>query len=211
MPSTSEGDSRRDHWETVFREKRETEVSWFQERPQTSLDLIARTGLTRKARVVDVGGGASRLVDALASLGYEDVAVVDIAAAALAKARARLGEHGERVRWIQADVLGWVPDTTFDVWHDRAVFHFMVREEDRRAYRATLHRALARGGHAIVATFATNGPSTCSGLPVRRYEPDTLEAELGPELRLVESVREEHTTPAGKVQAFQFSRFVRTS
>lgn len=198
----------REHWEAVFREKREDEVSWFQERPRTSLDLLAKTGVPRDARIVDVGGGASRLVDALLEAGYRDVTVLDIAEAALAKARARVGD---RARWVASDVLAWSPETTFDVWHDRAVFHFMVRPEERDAYRATMLRALRRGGHAIVATFAANGPEKCSGLPVQRYEPEELAAALGPELRLVEHLHEEHFTPAGKRQAFQFSRFERVS
>ncbi|MBX3234273.1 MAG: class I SAM-dependent methyltransferase [Labilithrix sp.] len=199
-------EERREHWEKVFREKAEDDVSWFQERPRTSLELIARTGAGRSAKIVDVGGGASRLVDGLLEVGHRDVTVVDISEAALARSRARVAE---RVRWIVSDVLRWTPEVVFDVWHDRAVFHFMVRPEDREVYRATMLRALARGGHAIVATFAASGPERCSGLPVQRYEPEELAAELGPELRLVESLHEEHVTPAGKVQAFQFSRFRR--
>jgi len=204
-------DARRDHWEKVYRERREDEVSWFQDRPRTSLSLIARTGLDRSARIVDVGGGASRLVDALVDDDHRNVTVLDVAAAALAKGRGRLGDRADGVKWVVSDVLVWMPDTTFDVWHDRAVFHFMTRPEDRAAYLGTMRRALEPGGHAIIATFATNGPEKCSGLPVQRYEPEDLAAELGPAFRLVESLREEHTTPAGKMQAFQYSRFQRTS
>ena len=208
-PDSVSADARREHWQTVFREKAENEVSWFQESPATSLALVERTGVERSARIVDVGGGASRLVDGLLDAGYASVVVVDIAEAALAKARARLGARAERVRWIVSDLLQWVPDTTFDVWHDRAVFHFMVREEDRQTYLATLRRAVRPGGHAIIATFAENGPEKCSGLPVRRWAPADLASEVGPELRLVESLHEEHATPAGRMQAFQFSRFLR--
>jgi SAM-dependent methyltransferase len=211
MPQRESGDARRDHWETVFREKREDEVSWFQDRPSTSLALIARAAADRSARIVDVGGGASRLVDALLDDGYRNVAVLDVSDAALAKARARLGSRADLVQWVVSDLLVWVPDTTFDVWHDRAVFHFMTRPEERAAYLATMSRALEPGGHAIIATFATNGPEKCSGLPVRRYEPEGLAAELGSAFRLVESAREEHATPAGKMQAFQYSRFQRES
>lgn len=201
------GDERREHWEKVFREKREDEVSWFQEQPSQSLALIAKTNVGPTAKIVDVGGGASRLVDALLDAGYADLAVVDIAEAALAKARARLGPRAARVRWVASDITKWTPDTTFDVWHDRAVFHFMIRPEDRSAYLATMRRALAPNAHVIIATFASNGPEKCSGLPVQRYEPEALAAELGSEFRLVESVKDEHRTPAGKVQAFQYSRF----
>ncbi|MBS2011745.1 MAG: class I SAM-dependent methyltransferase [Deltaproteobacteria bacterium] len=202
-------EARREHWQTVFREKPEGEVSWFQERPGTSLELVARTGVERSARIVDVGGGASRLVDGLLDAGYEDVVVVDIAEAALAKAKARLGARAERVRWIVSDLLAWTPDTTFDVWHDRAVFHFMIEAEDRETYLTTMRRAVKPGGHVILATFAENGPEKCSGLPVHRYSPETLTAQLGPGFRLVESLHEEHATPAGRMQAFQFSRFQR--
>jgi len=200
---------RREHWEKIYGEKREDEVSWFQGRPSTSLDLIARTGAGPNARIVDVGGGASRLVDALLDAGYQDLVVLDIAAPALDRARKRLAANASRVKWVASDVARWEPGAPFDVWHDRAVFHFMVTPEDRRAYRATMLRALRPGGHAVIGTFASDGPEMCSGLPVQRYEPETLAAELGVDFRLVESIRQEHVTPGGKVQRFQFSRFVR--
>lgn len=199
---------RREHWETVYRTKDEDDVSWFQERPAMSLSLIEKCG-ARDAKILDVGGGASRLVDGLLDAGYTHVAVLDIAEAALAKARERLGERATGVRWIATDLLAWTPDDVFDVWHDRAVFHFMVRDEDRAAYLVTLRRALRIGGQAIIATFAENGPERCSGLPIQRWEPEALARELGPDFGLEESLREEHVTPAGKTQAFQFSRFVR--
>jgi cysteine desulfurase len=201
--------SLRDYWQGVYEQKGEEEVSWFQALPQTSLDLIARTGVAQDARIVDLGGGASRLVDALLASGFSRVTVVDIAAAALERARRRLGARASAVTWVASDVAAWTPGSTFDLWHDRAVFHFMVRDEDRNAYLATLRRALRSGGHAIIGTFASDGPERCSGLPVRRYEPEMVAAELGTGFRLVESVREEHVTPGGKVQRFQFSRFVR--
>lgn len=203
-------DSTREHWNKVYGEKREDEVSWFQVRPDASLDLIARTRVDPNAKIVEVGGGASRLVDALLDAGYRDVLVVDIAAPALTQAKARLGSSASRVKWLTSDVTRWEPDAPFDVWHDRAVFHFMVNPEERKAYRETMLRAVKRGGNVIIGTFASDGPERCSGLPVRRYEPNTIAAELGPDLELVESVREDHVTPGGKVQRFQFSRFVRT-
>jgi SAM-dependent methyltransferase len=203
------GDSKRGHWNAVYATKREDELSWFQARPTASLDLIARTGVGPNARIVDVGGGASRLVDALLDAGYQDLVVLDLADAALEKARARLARSASRVEWVTGDVARWEPAARVDVWHDRAVFHFMVSPEDREAYRATLRRALKPGGHVIIGTFASDGPERCSGLPVQRYEPDTLAAELGAGYRLVESLREEHATPGGKTQRFQFSRFAR--
>jgi SAM-dependent methyltransferase len=200
----------RDHWETVYQQKREDEVSWYQVRPATSLELLARTGVGRDARIVDLGGGASCLVDALLDSGFQHVTVVDIAAAALERARRRLGARASSVTWVPSDVAAWTPDTAFDVWHDRAVFHFMVRPGDRNAYIGTLRRALRPGGHAVIGTFASDGPERCSGLPVQRYEPETLAAELGTDFRLVDSAREEHVTPGGNIQRFQFSRFVRS-
>jgi SAM-dependent methyltransferase len=201
--------SLRDHWQNVYEQKGEDDVSWFQARPDISLALVMRTGVGRDARIVDVGGGASRLVDALLDSGVSGMTVVDIAAAALERARSRLGPRASAVTWVTSDVAHWKPDSTFDVWHDRAVFHFMVREDDRETYVATLRRALRPGGHAIIGTFASDGPERCSGLPVRRYEPETLAAELGTGFQLVDSVRDEHMTPGGKIQRFQFSRFVR--
>jgi 2-polyprenyl-3-methyl-5-hydroxy-6-metoxy-1,4-benzoquinol methylase len=197
------------HWERVYGEKEEASVSWFQERPKTSLDLIARTAVGLHARIIDVGGGASRLADALLESGHRDITVLDIAEAALAKSRARLASQAEDVSWIASDLRDWKPESSFDVWHDRAVFHFMVTDDDRRAYLSTLRQAVRHGGHVIIATFGANGPEKCSGLPVQRYEPEGLAAVLGSEFSLVESVREEHLTPAKKVQSFQFSRFSR--
>lgn len=208
-PHAAESNDRRGHWEHVFEEKNEAEVSWYQERPATSLDFIARTGARPNAKIVDVGGGASRLVDGLLDAGYQDVAVLDIAAAALTTARERLAERADRVQWIVSDVTQWQPEATFDVWHDRAVFHFMVRPEDRDAYLRTMRRALKPGGHTIIASFASNGPEKCSGLPVQRYEPETLAKVLGDDFRRAESMHEEHVTPAGKVQAFQYTLFER--
>jgi len=198
----------RAHWEDVWSRRAEDEVSWFELRPATSLRLVTRT-VGPDARLVDVGGGASRLVDGLLGAGFERISVLDIAGPALERAKQRLGGRASAVAWICADVTSWRPEHAFDLWHDRAVFHFMVRPEDRAAYLATLRRALRSGGHAIIGTFASDGPERCSGLPVRRYEPETLAAELGTGFRLLDGLHEEHVTPAGKVQRFQFSRLAR--
>jgi cysteine desulfurase len=206
------GEAKRDsraHWEDVYATRADEEVSWYQEHPRLSLELIARTGADRDARLVDVGGGSSRLVDALVDGGFRHLTVLDLSERALERARRRLGRRAEAVDWVATDVTAWTPRDRYDVWHDRAAFHFLVRPEQRRAYREVLRTALRPGGHAIIATFAADGPARCSGLPIERYEPETLAAELGPELRLVETAREEHVTPGGKVQRFQYSRFVR--
>jgi SAM-dependent methyltransferase len=197
-----------EHWQGVYSGKAEDQVSWYQASPATSLELISRAGVGRQARLVDVGGGASRLVDELLEAGYERLTVLDLAPAALELARARLGSRAARATWVAADVCAWEPAEPFDLWHDRAVFHFLVQPEQRAAYRERLRRALRGGGHAVLATFARDGPERCSGLPVERYDPETLARELGAGFTLVESRREEHVTPGGKVQRFQFSRFV---
>ena len=202
-------DPRQAHWDSVYTTKTAEEVSWFQARPGISLEFIERTGKGRDASIIDVGGGASRLIDALLDEGFQQVTVLDISPEALAQTKERLGERARPVTWITADIARWAPPTKFDIWHDRAVFHFLVKPEDREAYRETLAAALDRGGQAIMGTFASDGPERCSGLPVARYEPETLAAELGPRFRLVESAHEDHLTPSGKVQRFQFSRFVR--
>jgi len=148
-------------------------------------------------------------VDALLAAGWRDIAVLDIAGAALAKARVRLGPQGAGVDWIVADITAWQPRRRYDLWHDRAVFHFLASPGDRAAYKAALRSAIAPGGHVVIGSFALDGPERCSGLPVQRYSPETLSAELGPDYVLEQALQEDHHTPAGRVQHFQFSRFRR--
>ena len=200
---------RKAHWERVYATKAEAEVSWFQEDPRPSLEALARIGAGPGAAIIDVGGGSSRLVDRLVHEGFRDVTVLDVSAAALEAAKARLGEAANGVRWIVADATEWAPQRTFDVWHDRAAFHFLVDLDDQAAYVDRLRKALRRGGHAIIATFAPDGPERCSGLPVARHDAESLGAALGPEFVLVESRRHDHRTPSGAVQRFQFSVFRR--
>jgi SAM-dependent methyltransferase len=199
----------RAHWDAVYAKKAPDEVSWYQAKPETSLGLIAQAKKGLRARIIDVGGGASRLVDLLLDAGYEQPTVLDLSSVALEKARARLGNRASLVSWVVDDVTTWSTVGQFDIWHDRAVFHFLVSPEHRHSYVAAMTRALLQGGQAILGTFASDGPERCSGLPVSRYEPETLAAELGSRFHLVESLHEEHLTPSGKVQRFQFSRFVR--
>jgi SAM-dependent methyltransferase len=199
----------REHWDAVYASKSPDEVSWYQSRPETSAGLIARAQRGIEPGIIDVGGGASRLVDLLLDAGYRRLTVLDLSSVALEKARARLGGRSSLVTWLVEDVTTWTPGGPFDIWHDRAVFHFLVEPAQRASYVAAMTAALRPGGQAILGTFASDGPERCSGLPVARYEPDTLAAELGPGFRLAESLREDHLTPSGKVQRFQFSRFVR--
>ena len=201
--------SRQNHWEKVYTTKGESEVSWFQETPAPSLELIEFVGAIQNSAIIDIGGGASRLVDNLISRGYEDLTVLDLSDAALASARSRIGDKANRVTWITADVTAWEPSRTYDVWHDRAAFHFLTERNDQAAYVARLRRALRLGGHAIIATFALDGPERCSGLMVSRYDANALAATLGEGFDLIDTRRHDHTTPWGSLQKFQFSTFRR--
>lgn len=202
-------EARRRRWEQVHQTKGEAELSWTQTVPAASLELFEFIGARPTDRVIDVRGGSSRLVDALIDRGFRDVAVLDLSEAALSAARDRLGERGARARWIAADVTRWAPDGLYDLWHDRAAFHFLTDFEDRAAYVERLGHALRTGGHAIIATFAPDGPERCSGLPIVRYSPETLSETLGPEYDLLTSRRDIHVTPWGTAQSFQFSLFRR--
>lgn len=205
--------SRQAHWENVYTTKGENEVSWFQQSPAPSLELIVQAGATSNSAIIDIGGGASRLVDSLVEQGFEDVTVLDLSAAALTVARSRLESHlgasAEKVGWIVADVTTWKPARAYDIWHDRAAFHFLTDASDREAYIACLGSGLRIGGHAIIATFAPDGPEKCSGLPVSRYDSASLGQTLGAAFQLVDTQRHEHSTPWGARQAFQFSIFRR--
>ncbi len=197
------------HWESIYATKAEDELSWFQQSPELSLALIAAAGVGRKARLVDVGGGASRLVDALLDAGFKDLTVLDIAAPGLEQAEERLGERAGEVTWVVHDVTTWQPAVRFDLWHDRAVFHFLTDVDDRRTYLDVLRRALALGGHVILAAFGPDGPERCSGLPVVRYDAEAIAKELGGEFRLEEERAEAHQTPGGVTQAYRYFRFTR--
>lgn len=198
---------RQQHWDSIYATKAEDQVSWFQAEPAISVDLIRAAGGIESSAVVDIGGGASRLVDALLAAGYQDLTVLDLAAPALDQAKTRLGNAAAQVDWIVADVTKWDPPRHYDIWHDRAAFHFLTAAKDREAYVRTLRRAVRLGGHAIIATFAMDGPEKCSGLPIVRYDPEDLAATLGHDFRLIETRRHAHMTPFGTSQSFQFSLF----
>lgn len=189
------------HWDAAYTARGVQGASWYQAEASFSLELIDALGVTPDAAVVDVGGGASVFAERLAARGFRDVSVLDVSAEALAEARRRAGE-GAPIRWLREDLLTWRPERLFDVWHDRAVFHFLVAPADRDRYLATLRAALQPGGAVLLATFAADGPEKCSGLPTARYAASELAAVLGPEFELVEARREEHVTPAGAVQPF---------
>jgi 2-polyprenyl-3-methyl-5-hydroxy-6-metoxy-1,4-benzoquinol methylase len=197
------------HWENVYNSKGEQEVSWFQESPQPSIELIGLVGTRPNAEIIDIGGGTSRLVDSLLTQGFENLTVLDLSEAALDKTRSRVGNDARSVRWIVADVTSWKPDAKYDVWHDRAALHFLIEREEQRAYVDRLKEALRPGGYAIIGTFALDGPEKCSGLSVARQSSETIGALLGPDFQLVDARRHQHTTPWQSVQNFQFSTFRR--
>jgi 2-polyprenyl-3-methyl-5-hydroxy-6-metoxy-1,4-benzoquinol methylase len=199
----------RQHWEDLYNERGEFQVSWFEDAPTISLELLRGIGAAPGSRIIDIGGGAARLVDALVRMNYDAVTVLDVSAEALSIARARLGEQAASVTWITADVTQWQPRQNYDVWHDRAAFHFLTEAAERAAYVGCLTKALPPGGHAIIGTFATDGPERCSGLPVARYDAESLSCTLGRSFALIETRRHDHTTPTGGIQRFLFSVFRR--
>jgi ubiquinone/menaquinone biosynthesis C-methylase UbiE len=193
------------HWDRIYATRAADAVSWYQPHATRSLELIRSVARDPAARVIDVGGGASTLVDDLLASGMSDLTVLDISAAALQIAQRRLGEASQRVKWIEGDVnrVEFEP-AAYDVWHDRAVFHFLTDPADRAAYVAQVRRAVRRGGHVIVAAFGADGPQQCSGLPVVRYRPGQLHAQFGGQFELLGHCAEEHRTPAGSVQQFVY-------
>jgi SAM-dependent methyltransferase len=191
------------HWDTVYRTKAPDSVSWFQKDPVASLKMIAGAQLDPGASVIDVGGGTSFLADRLLDLGYRP-AVLDVSAVALEITKARLGSRGDRVEWFVEDVLGFDPPHRWDLWHDRAVFHFLTAETDRAAYWSVVRRSLAEAGTAVIATFGPNGPERCSGLPTVRYGPEELLDEAGEDFAIASTAVEAHTTPGGGSQEFVY-------
>lgn len=200
---------RKQHWENVYSTRSPLDVSWYQAEPRLSLELIAASGVGKDAAIIDVGGGASLLVDRLLELGFRNPAVLDLAGNALAHARRRLGAAAAAVEWYEEDVTRFAAPHRFDLWHDRAVFHFLTQPGDRENYVKALRRAVAPGGHVVMAAFALGGPTRCSNLDIVQYDAGKMQAELGAEFRLVEERSELHITPAAKEQLFGFFRFVR--
>ena len=191
------------HWDKLYTSKKPTEVSWHQTHLEKSLDLVRAAGVNESARIIDVGGGASTLVDDLLAAGFRHVTVLDIASTAIRNARERLGQRADEVAWLEADITRVeLQAHRYDVWHDRAVFHFLTDATDRRRYLETVNHAVKPGGHVIVATFGPHGPLQCSGLDIVRYSPEGLRREFGADYRLVQSVTEDHVTPAGRHQEF---------
>lgn len=199
-----------DHWDEVYGNKSPSTLSWYQASPELSLKLLDRVFVTDQRSLIDVGGGASTLVDALLERGWIDLTILDIAAPALEVAQHRLGKSAQSVDWTVADITSWQPLRTYDVWHDRAVFHFLTSAHTREGYKRALMAATVAGSLVIIATFALQGPEKCSGLVVQRYSSDTLAEELGPRFQLLSAEIETHSTPGGSKQAFNWCLFQRT-
>ncbi len=198
----------KEHWEQVYTTKAPDTVSWYQEHATRSLQLVEATGVPHSAAIIDVGGGASNLAGDLLARGYKHVTVLDVSAAALATAQAQLRDLASEVMWLESDVTtALLKAGAYDIWHDRAVFHFLTNSEDRQHYKQTLLHSVRPGGHVIIATFAEDGPEKCSGLPVMRYSASALAAELGEQFSLVSRERESHVTPSGVIQQFMYCYF----
>lgn len=196
------------HWEKVYGEKGETQLSWHQGDPAISLELCELAGITKSSGVIDVGAGTSRFAARLIARGLADVTVLDLSATAIEGARRQIGKLSDAINWVVADITNWTPGRTYDLWHDRAAFHFLVDQKDRDAYVNRLRRALRPGGHVIIATFAPDGPEKCSGLPIVRYDPESLGSALGKGFSLVTHRSDIHHTPWGSPQSFQYSLFL---
>lgn len=200
---------RQDHWTRVYQQKAPSDVSWYQAQPEPSLRALDRFGAGPSNSLIDIGGGASNLVDELLRRGWADLTVLDVAAPALEASKKRLGPDAEKVHWQVADITDWRPPRRYDVWHDRAVFHFLTKTPQRAAYRRSLTAGLAQGGLLIIATFALDGPDKCSGLPVQRYDAAGLAAEVGEAFQFIEGWQEEHITPWRATQSFNWCAFRR--
>jgi trans-aconitate methyltransferase len=192
------------HWDEAYAQGDDTR-SWFEEHPRMSLRMLDAAGASAVDALIDVGGGASRLAGALLDLGFGDLTVLDVSAAGMLHAQARLGERAAQVQWVTADILNWRPQRSYQTWHDRAVFHFLTSDLDRQQYLSTLDAATGQGAVAVFGCFAPDGPQQCSGLPVARYGPAQLADQIGVGWHLISQDREEHVTPAGAIQPFTWA------
>ena len=200
---------RKSHWQNVYQEKSALDVSWYQKEPALSLELIHSTQVASDESIIDIGGGASVLVDHLFKEGFTSLAVLDISENALVSAKKRLGESAKSIEWFEADITQFNSPHQFSLWHDRAVFHFLTDQSDRKSYIKALKHTLRPGGHLIIAAFATGGPEKCSGLEIVQYDSEKLIAELGEDFELIEERNEVHITPSNKEQKFTYFRFIR--
>lgn len=202
-----EGFNRKNHWENIYQTKGQREVSWYQAKPATSLAFIEKSGLPLSAKIIDVGGGDGFLVDYLLEAGYEDITVLDISAAAIDKAKLRLGDKANAVKWIVNDVTSFAPTEKYDLWHDRAVFHFLIAEDDIADYRKIVADSINTNGTLIIGTFSENGPKRCSGIEIRQYSAEALTERFNEHFERRATLTEDHQTPFDTFQNFVFCSF----
>ena len=203
------GNSIKKHWETVYETKNPDQVSWTQEIPKTSLNFIHSFGLNKKAKIIDIGGGDSKLIDFLLEEGFENITVLDISEKAIEKAQLRLGSKADKVNWIVSDITQFNPTTQYDIWHDRAAFHFLTTEVDINKYVKTIEKSVSK--HLIIGTFSENGPQKCSGLEIKQYSQETLEKLFQKDFQVIECFTEDHTTPFDTKQNFIYCSLKRVN
>jgi hypothetical protein len=199
----------KNHWDKIYRTKRPEQVSWTEEVPWVSLEFIHNFHLPKTARIIDIGGGDAKLVDFLLSENFQDITVLDISGKALERARQRLGSNATKVKWIERDIIEFAPDTAFDLWHDRATFHFLTTDEQITKYLTIAKLSVRQSGYAVIGTFSSNGPERCSGLPVRQYSEQALAGELSNGFEKLKCITEDHITPFHTKQNFLFCSFRR--
>ncbi len=200
----------KEHWENVWTRKNSNEFSWYQENPKTSIELILSTNPSKDAKIIDVGGGDSKIVDNLLDLGFTNVTVLDISTKALERAKARFGERAKMVKLIECDIMEFKTNDRYDIWHDRALLHFLTSEEDSKKYVELTRQHIMQGGHLIISTFSTKGPMMCSGLDTRRYSEESMKKLFAYGFEHIKSFEEEHMTPFGKCQIFTCNVFRKT-
>jgi ubiquinone/menaquinone biosynthesis C-methylase UbiE len=202
-------ENQKNHWEKIYSTKQPNEVSWTQEVPKTSLDFIHNANLSKSASIIDIGGGDSKLVDYLLAEGFENITVLDISEQALERAKQRLGDKAQKVNWIATNIMEFEPPNAYDLWHDRAAFHFLTTEPQIVKYLSTARKAVKENGVVTIGTFSTDGPKKCSGLDIKQYSEETLTSELQNGFEKIKCVTEDHTTPFNTTQNFLFCSFKR--
>lgn len=201
--------NRTKHWEDIYESKQLNEVSWYQSKPQTSLELIQGLAKNKNANIIDVGGGDGLLVDHLLKQGFQNITVLDISSKAIDRAKTRLGKMANQVKWIVSDVVNFKPNEKYDIWHDRAAFHFLTDSNDIKHYVKNAHSALKPDGKMIVGTFSTNGPTKCSGIEIQQFDEESMKHTFGQGFRSIDFSIHQHETPSKKIQEFIFGRFER--
>lgn len=199
--------NQKQHWDSIYKKNKPDELSWYQDYPQLSLKLIGKTGVGLDAEIIDIGGGTSKLIGILVDQGFRKLTVLDISSESIEKAKSQFGDKSKQITWIEEDITSFNPPHSFDIWHDRAVFHFLTNINDRKKYIESVIRAVNSGGHMIISTFGLEGPPKCSGIKVVRYSAESLSEEFGNNFRLVESFSEVHDTPSKVQQNFIYCRF----